>query len=72
MVLQPQFQRASTSDATTGTNTVKMMVPSTVKDSIKASIAATSLFASSSSNSYDTGDQTAATALWVTVNLDSS
>lgn len=71
-VLQLNPVRASTSDATTGTNTTKMMVPSTVKDSIKDSIAATALFGSSSSNSYDTGDQTAATAMLVTVNLDSS
>lgn len=71
-VLQLNPVRASTSDATTGTNSSKMMTPSTVKDSIKDSIGATSQFASSSSNSYDTGDQTAATALMVTVNLDSS
>lgn len=72
MVLIPLIQRASTSDATTGTDTVKMMTPVATQAAIEDSVGATSQFASSSSNSYDTGDQTAATALWVTVNLDSS
>lgn len=36
-VLQTIYDRASTSDATTGTNTTKVMSPSTTKDSIKDS-----------------------------------
>ena len=47
------------------------MVPSTVKDSIKASIAATALLDTSGSNTFDSTDRTAASALWVTVNADS-
>ena len=37
-VLQSVAVRASSSDATTGTNTLKFMTPSTTKDSIKDSI----------------------------------
>lgn len=72
MVLQPLIQRASNSDATTGTNTVKMMTPSATQAAIEDSVGAISTFVASGSNSYDSGDQTAATALWLIVNADCS
>lgn len=72
MVLQSVAQRASSAEAIAGTNTVKYMTPVITKASIKDSIGVFSSILSSTSNTADTGDLTAATSWFVTISLEAS